>query len=85
MNYPLSNTDLYQLVAALGIKNFRGMFLVMLFQIVNIKMNVVLLILMIFKDLERIGTAYRITKKENEYFDSFGLPMPEEVKLKVLE
>ena len=48
-------------------------------------MNVVLLILMIFKDLERIGTAYRITKKENEYFDSFGLPMPEEVKLKVLE
>ena len=26
MNYPLSNTDLHQLVAALGIKNFRGVF-----------------------------------------------------------
>ena len=26
MNHPLSNTDLHQLVAALGIKNFRGVF-----------------------------------------------------------
>ena len=26
MNYPLFNTDLHQLVAALGIKNFRGVF-----------------------------------------------------------
>ena len=55
MNYPLSNTDLSQLIIVFGIKNFRGVFSVMLFQIVNIKMNVVLLILMIFKDLERIG------------------------------
>ena len=79
MNYPLSNTDLHQLVAALGIKNFRGVFCrdALPSRSHKVECSIVKL-----DDLQGPGTqwsAYRITKEGNEYFDSFGLSMPEEV------
>ena len=79
MNYPLFNADLHQLVAALGIKNFRGVFSRDALPNRKYKNECGIVDL---DDIQGPGTrwtAYRITKKENEYFDSFGLPMPEEV------
>ena len=79
MNYPLFNTDLHQLVAALGIKNFRGVFSRDALPNRKYKNECGIVNL---DDIQGPGTrwtAYRITKKENGYFDSFGLPMPEEV------
>ena len=80
MNYPLSNTDLHQLVAALGIKHFRGVFSRDALPSRSHKVECGIVNL---DDIQRPGshgTAYRITKEGNEYFDSFGLSsVPEEV------
>ena len=79
MNYPLSNTDLHQLVTALGIKNFIGVF--SCDALPNCKHKNECGIVSV-DDIQGPGThwtAYCITKKENEYFDSFGLPIPEDV------
>ena len=79
MNYPLSNTDLYQLITALDIKNFRGVFSRDALPNRKHKNECGIVNLDDIKGPGTHWTAYCITKKENEYFDSFGLPMPEEV------
>ena len=79
MNYPLSNTDLNQLVIASGIKNFRGVFSRDTLPNRKHKNECGIVNL---DDIQGPGThwtVYRITKKENGYFDSFGLQMPEEI------
>ena len=79
INYPLSNTDLYQLITALDIKNFRGVFSRDALPSRKHKNECGIVNLDDIKGPGTHWTAYCITKKENEYFDSFGLPMPEEV------
>ena len=79
MSYPLSSTDLHKLVVSLGIKNFRGVFSRDALPKKNHKVECGIVNL---DDIQGPGThwvAYRIQKKP-EYFDSFGLPMPEEVR-----
>ena len=78
MNYPLSNTDFYQLITALDIKNFRGVFSRDALPNRKHKNECGIVNLDDIKGHGTHWTAYCKTKK-NEYFDSFGLPMPEEV------
>ena len=79
MNYPLSNTDLNQLVIASGIKNFRGVFSRDTLPNRKHKNECGIVNLADIQGPGTQWTVYRITKKENGYFDSFGLQMPEEI------
>ena len=77
INYPLSNTDLYQLITALDIKNFRGVFSRDALSNRKHKNECGIVNLDDIMGPGTHWTAYCITKKENEYFDSFGkLPKP---------
>ena len=80
LNKPLSNYDIKDWVKQLGIKHFRGVFSkdVLPTQIKNKECGIVNL-----DDHIGPGThwvAYRNIDRFCEYFDSFGLKMPSEVK-----
>ena len=79
VNKPLSNCDLFNWIKQLGIKHFRGIYSrdELPSKILKNEVGIVNLDSQIGPGTHWV--AYRTGEKETEYFDSFGLIMPNEV------